>query len=47
MNKIIKKILLTGGKFILELDFRKPGFTDLLVAHLLNILQKFKILEKK
>ena len=27
MKKIINKFLLTGGKFMLELDLKQPGFT--------------------
>ena len=47
MNKIIKKILLTGDKFIPELHIKQPGFTIMFVEHLLNMLKEFKNLEKQ
>ena len=39
MNKIINKFLLTGDKFMPELNLKQPGFTD----HLLNPVTNSKI----
>ena len=38
MNETINKFLLTGNKFIPELHLKQPGFTIVLVDHLLNTL---------
>ena len=46
INKIIKKFLQIGQKFIPELHLKQPGFT-LLVDHVLNIMKEFKNLEKQ
>ena len=43
MNKIINKFLLAGDKFMPELHVKQPG---VLVDYLLNILKKFKNIDK-
>ena len=47
MKKIINKFLSTGDKFIPQLHLKDPGFTYVLVDHLLNIVKEFKNLEKQ
>ena len=44
MNAIVNKLLLAGGKFMLEMHLRQPGFTDSACEHSLKIkkIKKFK-----
>ena len=42
MNKIINKCLLIGDKFMSELHLKQPGFTIVLVDHLLNIAKELR-----
>ena len=36
MNEIVNKFLLAGDKFMLEMYLRQPGFTLMLIDHLLK-----------
>ena len=47
MNKIINKFLLTGDKFMPELSLKQQDLLIVLVDHLLNIVKKFRNLEKE
>ena len=47
MNKIINKFLLTEEKFMRHLHLKQPDLLKVLVEHLLNIVKKFKNLEKQ
>ena len=44
MNKIVKKFLLAGDKFMPEMHLRQPG---VLVVHLPKIKKEFKNLKKR
>ena len=47
MNKFVEAFLLTGGIFMQELHLKQPGFTLVLVDHLLNIKKEYENLEKQ
>ena len=47
MNKIVKKFLLTGDKFMPELYLSQPGFTYSACQRLLNIMNELKNAEKQ
>ena len=47
MNEIVNKFLLAGDKFMPEIHLKQPGFTIVLVDHLLKTKKKFKNLKKQ
>ena len=47
MNDIVNKFLFRGDKSMSELHLKQPGFTILLVVHLLRINKEFKNLCKQ
>ena len=46
MNKIVKKFLLAGDKFMPEMHLKNPDLLTVLVDHLLKTKKKFKISKK-
>ena len=42
MNKIINKILLTGDKFMSELNLKQPGFTDITCGSFTKNRERFQ-----
>ena len=47
MNEIVNKLLTAGDKFVPEMHLIQPGFTIVLVDHLLKIKNKCKNLNKQ
>ena len=47
MNEIVDKFLLAGDKFMPEMHLKYPGFTIVLVDHLLKTKKEFKSLKKQ
>ena len=47
MNKIVNKFLLAGDKSMREIYLKQPGFTIVLVDHLLKPNKEFKNLKKQ
>ena len=48
MNKIVKKVLLAGDKFMPEMNLREPGFTYIvLVDHFQKTKKEYKNLKKQ
>ena len=47
MKEIVNKFLLAGDKFVPKKHLKQPGFTVVLVDHLLKINKEFKNLEKQ
>ena len=47
MNEIVNKFLLAGDKFMPEIHLKQPGFTIVLVDHLLKTKKEFKNLKKQ
>ena len=46
MNRIVNKFLLEGDKFMPEMHLRQPGFTYMLVDHLLKMNKELENLCK-
>ena len=46
MNEINNKLLLAGYKYMPKIHLKQPGFTYVLVDHLLKIKKEFKNLKK-
>ena len=47
INEIVNKFLLAGEKFMPEMHLRQPGFTLVLVVHLLKIKKEQKKLKRQ
>ena len=47
MNEIVNKFLLAGDKFIPEMCLKQPGFTIVLVDHLVKTNKEFKNLKNR
>ena len=47
MNEIVIKFLLAGDKFMPEIHLKQPGFTTVLLDHLLKTKKEFKNLKKQ